>query len=86
MAATGRARRWPDHRLRAATTIVENRGEQLPNGKFMFYKIIAIETQCTFEYLYDILAGITGTFVSNRRMGWDGKGLERDGKGRKREG
>ena len=50
----------------------------------MFYKIIAIDKQFTFEYLYETLAGITETFVSNRRM--DGKGWERDGKGGGREG
>ena len=45
----------------------------------MFYKIIAIDKEFTFEYLYDTLTGITETFVSNRRMGWDGEGWEREG-------
>ena len=45
----------------------------------MFYKIIAIDKQLTFEHLYDTLAGITETFVSNRRMDGMGKGWENCG-------
>ena len=38
----GRGGRWLDYRLRAATTIVQNKGEQLPNGS-CFIVLISVD-------------------------------------------